>query len=247
MKFPGACSTLGRSDLPNLNRFFERSQTYTTRSTDEGELSPWRTWPSFHRGMANTEHGVEFLGQDPATFKGTPIWEEYCKRGYSIGIGGSFQSWPAKDPGPGGFYIPDPFSKDEKCFPSWVEPFQKFNLQQIRANGRIINENSIYSTQSLKLALTLPRLGIRPSTLAAVALQLVQERFDRNYLARRPIFQSMLFWDVFHKLFEPARPPAFTTFFTNHRAGVMHRYWDHIFPEDFGPKESPRPGLIWTR
>ena len=228
----------GHEALPHLRRFFERSQTYSTNSTDTGELSPWVTWPTFHRGIPNTEHGVQFLGQDPATFKGTPIWEEYRNRGHSIGLCGSLQSWPPRDPGPGGFYIPDTFAKDERCIPAWVEPFQKFNLKQTGSNARVVNEGSLYEGDSLKFVLSLPRMGIRAATAASVAQQLVGERFDKSMLARRPTFQCILAWDIFRKLFDPTRPPAFSTFFTNHIAGIEHRYWDHIFPEDFGKPEN---------
>src|SRR5690349_12704812 len=86
-----------------IRRFFNASKTYTTISRDKGELSPWITWPSLHRGMSNTEHGIQNLGQDVATFRGTPIWDEYRARGLDIGVCGSLQSWPPRDPGPGGF------------------------------------------------------------------------------------------------------------------------------------------------
>ena len=224
---------LEHPELPHLRRFFASSETLTTRATDEGELSPWITWPSFHRGIPNTEHGVQFLGQDPATFKGTAIWEEYRKKGHSIGICGSLQSWPPSDPGPGGFFVPDTFARDERCIPAFVEPFQKFNLAQTASNARVVNARSLYSADSLKLALTLPRLGIRSSTCLAIARQLLGERRDKTLLARRPVFQGILAWDIFRKLFDPTHPPTFSTYFTNHVAGVMHRYWDHVFPEDF--------------
>lgn len=219
--------------LPNIRRFFSSAQCFTTRSTDEGELSPWITWPSFHRGVPNTQHGIQFLGQDPVSFKGTPIWDEYRARGHSIGLFGSLQSWPPKDPGPGGFYVPDTFATDERCIPAWVEPFQAFNLKQTASNGRVINSKSLYDFTNLKFALNLPRLGIRPRALAAVASQLALERIDTKLTARRPIFQGILAWEIFRKLFDPATPPAFSTFFTNQVAGIMHRYWDQVFPEDF--------------
>src|SRR5256885_1700986 len=78
--------------FPNLRAFFQSSATYTTTCKDVGELSPWVTWPSLHRGMDNTQHGIKNLGQDPATFRGKPVWEEYRERGHSIGICGSMQS-----------------------------------------------------------------------------------------------------------------------------------------------------------
>ncbi|MBI3544210.1 MAG: hypothetical protein HY075_13150 [Deltaproteobacteria bacterium] len=236
-----------KADYPNIRRFFDSSRTFTSVTVDTGELSPWITWPSFHRGLSNREHGVQFLGQDPATFKGTPIWEEYRRRGHSIGVCGSLQSWPPVDPGPGGFYIPDTFAHDERCIPRFVEPFQKFNLGQVAKNARVVNASSLFSKDLVPLAASLPRLGIRPKTVARVAAQLARERIDRTACSRRPVFQSLLCWDVFRKLYDPVNPPKFSTFFTNHVAGVMHRYWDNVFPEDFGKEGEPAPYLETMR
>ena len=47
------------------------------------------------------------------------------------------------------------------------------------------------------------------------------------------MFQTLLFWDVFRKHYNPLVPPGYASFFTNHIAGVMHRYWKDVFPEDF--------------
>ena len=38
--------------------------TFTTVTRDEGELHPWTTWPSLHRGAYNTEHRIKFINQD---------------------------------------------------------------------------------------------------------------------------------------------------------------------------------------
>lgn len=227
---------LDHPELPALQRFFAHAQTRTTIAQDQGELSPWITWPTFHRGIPNSEHGIQFLGQEPASFKGQPIWDIYRAQGHSIGIFGSLQSWPPQDPGPGGFYIPDTFARDERCIPARIEPFQGFNLRQTGANGRVINSKSLYDPSNLKFIFKLPGLGIRARTAVAVLRQLVGERLNRKLLARRPIFQGILSWEIFRGLYDPAHPPAFATFFTNQVAGVMHRYWDHIFPEDF-PKD----------
>ncbi|MBI3557620.1 MAG: hypothetical protein HY074_15270 [Deltaproteobacteria bacterium] len=231
--------------FPNIKKFFAGAQTYTTTTVDSGELSPWITWPSFHRGLCDKEHGSGFLGQDPATFKGTPIWAEYRKQGHAIGICGSLQSWPPSEAGPGGFYIPDTFAHDATCIPAYVEPFQRFNLSQVATNGRTVNSSSMFSKEILPLIASLPKLGIRPATLAKVGQQLVEERLDTVKLSRRPAFQTILMWDVFKNLFDANKPPAFSTFFTNHIAGVMHRYWNNLFPEDFGPsmKGQPTPYL----
>ena len=226
--------------FPNTRRFFQEAATFTTISRDTGELSPWVTWPSLHRGMTNRDHAVKNLGQDVATFRGTPIWEEYRAQGHSIGICGSLQSWPPRDPGEGGFFIPDTFAHDASCIPSYIEPLQQFNLDQVRKNGRVLRQDPKLALQSLRLLPAAIRSKIRPRTCARIARQVLGERLDKVRLARRPIFQSVLYWDVFKGLFDAARPPAFSTFFTNHVAGIMHRYWDDVFPEDFAERSKAR-------
>jgi hypothetical protein len=225
---------LAEGRCPNLRKFLSSSTTHTTLAVDSGELSPWVTWPSLHRGMSNEEHNVRNLGQDPQTFNGTPIWEEYRRAGYSIGVCGSLQSWPPREPGPGGFYVPDTFAHDERCFPASVEPVQRFNLGQVRDNGRVARKRGLPLSGAASLLLSLARLGLTPRTAVSIVRQVATEMFNRNVVARRPIFQTVIFWDIFKGLFNPTRPPAFSTFFTNHVAGVMHRYWHHVFPEDFG-------------
>jgi hypothetical protein len=154
---------------------------------------------------------------------------------------GSLQSWPPVDPGENGFFIPDTFAHDSRCFPKFIEPLQAFNLSQVRANGRVVDSKSTFGGGLGGLLRALPRLGIRLRTFVRIALQLVSERFDRTRASRRPIFQTVLFWDVFRKLFDPRNPPAFSTFFTNHVASSMHRYWHEAFPEDFGDKYRGQP------
>jgi hypothetical protein len=225
-------------------RFFTAARTHTTVARDVGELSPWITWPSLHRGMSNTEHGVHHLGQDVGTFRGTPLWDEYRARGLSVGVCGSLQSWPPRDPGPGGFYVPDTFAHDARCIPRYLEPLQRFNLGLVGRNGLVVRDEApLGPRDALALLPALARVGLRPRTYGRLAAQLLAERRDKARLARRPVFQAVVFWDVFRHLYDPAAPPALATFFTNHVAGVMHRYWSDVFPEDFPdrPAGAPRP------
>jgi hypothetical protein len=229
----------GSGRFPAISRMLSESFLLETKIVDSGELSPWSTWPTFHRGLSNDQHGIFHLGQDPTTFKGVPIWEEYRKRGHSVGVFGSLQSWPPRDPGANGFYLPDTFSPDERCFPASLEPLQSFNLSQVRANARVMNSKVVARPPDLQLLRTLIGSGVRLKTLFRILRQLVAERFQSSLRERRVSFQALLFWDVFRALFNATNPPAFSTFFTNHVASVMHRYWNHIFPEDF--PESFRP------
>jgi hypothetical protein len=222
-----------RPEFPNIKRFLDQALQFTTMAVDTGELSPWVTWPSIHRGMNNEQHGIKNLGQDPASFRGKPVWQEIRERGGSIGICGSMQSWPAIEPGEGGFYIPDTFAHDERCYPAYLNGLQAFNLSQVRKNARVVNGSIPGAGEAVKLAPSLIRSGIRFSTALRIAAQIVAERISEARTVKRPVFQTVLFWDVFRKHFNAQSPPQFSTFFTNHVAGVMHRYWKDVFPEDF--------------
>jgi hypothetical protein len=203
--------------FPNLRRFFAGAHQLTTVAV----------------GMANDLHGIRNLGQDPATFLGKPIWEDVRDRGAAIGICGSMQSWPPRDPGAGGFFIPDTFAHDASCIPADLSPFQAFNLEQVRSNARVVKGSLPRARGKAALVRSMIGGGVCLRTLLRVAAQLAHERIDPDIRQRRPVYQAVLFWDVFRKLFDPRNPPAFSTFFTNHVAGVMHRFWSDVFPEDF--------------
>jgi len=233
----------GDPRFPNIRKLLNESVQLDTLISDEGELSPWCTWPTIHRGMSKRDHGIFHLGQDPATFRGTPIWDEYLKRGLSVGVFGSLQSWPPKDPGAGGFYIPDTFAPSPECRPNWIEPIQALNLGLVRENGRVMVDGLVSHALNPGLWLSLIRAGVRPSTLARSFFQVVREKFQPMFRQRRVSFQALLFWDIFRGLYNPLRPPAFATFFTNHIASVEHRFWNHVFPEDFSAKPANREHL----
>ncbi|MBI1857772.1 MAG: hypothetical protein HYR97_01435, partial [Candidatus Melainabacteria bacterium] len=241
----------------NINYYFSKSKNFTTIVTDinqnppaeklvhglsrdnvpvainSDELSPWVTWPTFHRGISSKNHKIKFLGQDVSTFQGKPIWQEFLERGYNIGMCGSLQSWPPLNPGDGGFYIPDTFAHDPKCMPAYIGTFQKFNLEQVQKNGLVIRKNQLISKELFKLLCSLPRLGITLKTYFRVIWQLVSESFNKTMVARRPVFQCIILWDIFKSLYSVTNPPAFSSFFTNHFASLIHRYWSNVFPEDF--------------
>ena len=62
--------------------------------------------------------------------------------------------------------------------------------------------------------------------------QLVKEKVNSKYKSRRSLIQNMLGFDLFLKnVYE--HKPTFCTYFTNHVAGMMHRFWYDYFPDDF--------------
>jgi hypothetical protein len=63
---------------------------YETISEDSGELSPWITWPSLHRGVNNEIHQIHDFGQDleQADRDYPPIWKILAQNGVRSGVCG---------------------------------------------------------------------------------------------------------------------------------------------------------------
>ncbi len=229
----------GRPEYPHIDAFFKKARNYTLKVVDGGEMSPWVVWPTLHRGINGETHGIHSIGQDPSTFNGTPIWDEVLGAGKNVGLFGPLQSWPPKDPGENGFYIPDTFSRDSSCVPARLSPLQEFNLSLVGRNSRV-RRGGLLKSINWQMLGALPSSGIRLRTLAAIARQLIQEKADSRYCARRSIFQNILFWDVFKALYDFRNPPVYSSYFSNHLASALHRYWNYAFPDDFPPERRPK-------
>jgi hypothetical protein len=97
-----------------------------------------------------------------------------------------------------------------------------------------------------------PRLGLTPRTAIQVAGQLAAERRQAWQHVRRRTYQALLQFDIFMHELETKRPD-FSTFFTNHVASSMHRYWATSFPSDHTQFEYPDEWvnrycgeIVWT-
>ena len=209
----------------------KKFETYTE---DIGHLSPWITWPSLHRGVANTEHYITDFGQDISEQnKAFPaIWEILAKSGIKTGVFASLHTYPVpQNMAEYDFFVPDLFAAGSECFPKKLQPFQEFNLMMSRESGRNVS-TSIPWKNTLSFLKTLPDLGFRPKTFLDITGQLIDERLDRWKAIRRRTYQSVLAFDIFLTQLKKNKP-AFSTFFTNHVASSMHRYWAATFPEDY--------------
>ncbi|WP_157638191.1 hypothetical protein [Flexithrix dorotheae] len=205
-----------------------------TVTEDEGELSPWITWPTFHRGVTNVKHKIKDFGENlEKVDKAYPtIWKILSDNQLQPGVFASMHTFPMPENYTDySFFIPDPFASDSKLHPAKLEPFQKFNLAMSRKSGRNV-DSGIDLKSASELAINLPSMGIKVKTLVDVAGQIVSERLDGWKKNRRRVFQPVLAFDIFSKLIR-TKKPTFATFFSNHVASTMHRYWAATFPNDY--------------
>jgi hypothetical protein len=214
-------------------------QSLTTVVDDSVPLQPWRTWPTLHLSLNTADHNSFDLGQDPATFHGRSIWDAAEDAGLSVGLWGPLQSWPARRFKNGSFYIPDTFSSDARTYPESFSRFQAFNLRATRENSFSANA-PLSATDVARVGVDLLRQGLTLRTAATVGRQLVRERRNPKYKGGRSIMQAPLNFDLYwrqHRRYEP----DLSIFFTNHVAGMMHRFWGdadaeyartHSYPAD---------------
>ncbi|GAA2543936.1 hypothetical protein [Mycolicibacterium diernhoferi] len=213
----------------HLAALLAEGQSLTTVHEDREELQglqPWRTWPTLH--SSTYSHNSFDLGQDPTTFRGDPIWTVAENAGLSVGIFGPMQSWPAREFRHGGFYVPDTFSQDAVAYPVAVQRFQAFNLAMTGENG--FSPNAALHPKTLAgTGLSLLRQGLTPRSIATIGTHLVKERRDPRNKAFRSAMQAPLGFDLYWALHRRHRP-RLSVFFTNHVAGMMHRFWGDGMP-----------------
>jgi len=217
-----------------LATHYNKFKKYETFTENKGLLSPWNTWPTLHRGVPSDKHYISEFNQDLTEVDEAfpTIWNILSKAGISTGVFGSLHSYPLpKEMEYYDFFVPDVFAPNHECFPKHVELFQKINLNLSRKSARNVDKSIPYR-DVLKGIFEIRNLGFKPSTLMSVGKQLTEERFNSWKVTRRRTYQTILSFDVFYKLLEKNKP-GFVTFFTNHVASSMHRYWAALFPEEY--------------
>lgn len=206
---------------------------YETHAVDS-VLSPWITWATLHRGVAATHHGICHFNQNltKSDRQFPPIWQILSRNGIKTGVFGSLHSFPLPDNLDNySFYVPDSFATNSQCFPKYLSIFQEFNLVMARNSSRNVSAKVPIEATS-KLLVYLPQLGLRIPTLIDTAKQLLTEQLKPYRKNRRRTYQGVLAFDLFLKQLETTQPD-FATFFTNHVASSMHRYWAALFPQDY--------------
>ncbi len=210
----------------NIYRF----KQITTWTRDVGELHPWSTWPTIHRGVANDVHKIHFINQDLSIADNyPPIWQILAKNNITAGIVGSLQSHPPLNHHNIKFHIPDTFAASSKTIPTKYEGFQKINLMMTSENKA--TQNKIRMQDSLYLV-SLLRSGVSLKSCLRIAQQLFNEVANPCTKSLRPMVQAYLAFDILKDCLKYHKP-SFVSFFSNHVAGIMHRYWKYSFPEDF--------------
>lgn len=218
----------------SMAKILNKGEQYVTLSSDTGHLHPWSTWPTVHRGVTNETHKIKDIGENLTELNTSypAVWDILINKGVSSGIFSSLHTYPLpSNVDKYKFFVPDPFAAGFETQPKSIEPFQAFNLMMSRASARNASRKINIKT-GLLLVSTMVRIGVKFKSFKDLFKQLIDERFEPWKTTRRRTYQSVLAFDIFYKLLKKEKP-EFTTFFSNHAASTMHRYWAATFPEDY--------------
>ena len=159
-----------------------------------------------------------------------PIWSLLHDAGVSVGVCGTLHSYPAPDD-LDGYAFPCPTRSPPSRWPTRPElvDFQRFNLAMSRESARNV-DTGIAKKDALEVVRHSRRRdppGLRRAGQAAAG-----RAAPAGMTNRRRTFQSVLLFDIFAHQLRRSRP-RFSTFFTNHVASAMHRYWAAYRPGDY--------------
>lgn len=214
----------------HLASFLKTSSELTTLTTDSGELHPWSTWPTMHRGVNNDLHEIRFINQDLGCANSwPPLWELLANGGVRVGICGCLQSFPPLQHQNILFHIPDTFAPGADTVPAKYSGFQKINLKLTGDNKAVAKPLDL---KDLRDGLGLYKAGVSLKTGLHLGRHLCREHMNPLFRSMRATMQAHVAFDVFMDAMKETKPD-YAAVFSNHVAGTMHRYWKYAFPEDF--------------
>ena len=218
----------------NFAKLKSHGAKFTAYTPDKIHLHPKICWVTFHRGVNDEQHGILEYNTDTSNLDSQypRFWDILRAEGFTIGIGASIDSWPIpKNRENISFYLPDMFAPNNETIPPTLSTFQRFNTRAIAMSGKVVRQR-LPIKEAISFCSSLLSLGIRAETIATILKQLVLERLDQKTIVRRRTIQGLLTFDIVAKCISNTKPDL-ATFFSNHVASSMHRYWAAAYPDDY--------------
>ena len=203
---------------------------YTTKALDikKDKLYPSQTWASFNTGKPYSEHKCYWYS-DNINIENL-LWNKLASKNVSVGIIGSIHSSKCSpnlySDNNFKFYLPDCFSNEDFAKPKSFTLFQSLNNKLVRDSARVTGLFSLLKTfikYSFQIIFFPRKFGISLLSLKMIISIIFFSVFYKNKELLR-MAQFPLIASIFCDLFRIYRP-EYSTVFTNHVAGNMHRYW----------------------
>jgi hypothetical protein len=234
-----------RRPRSHLAKLLADSKQLETVCEDQVELDPWTSWPTFHRGVIDEQHRIRHLGQplEWADARYPPVWELLARQGRRAGVFGSLHSSHTPDTLERyAFYVPDFFADGGFARPARLQAFQDFNLLMTRRSARNVDPG-IPLRAAAGFLRDYVRHGLNWGTAGKTLAALADERLRPHRKSRRRSLQPLFGFDLFLPLVRSTLPDL-ATFYTNHVAANMHRFWAAAYPDDVAAEPMP---VEWRR
>ena len=229
----------------NLSRLKKNQQLniFKTKALDieKEKLYPSQTWASFNTGKPYPEHKCYWYSDKIK--KESLIWNKLASNNISVGILGSIHSSKYSKDIIGNqnykFYLPDCFSGDNFAKPQEYKFFQSLNNLLVGQSGRVTDLKNLLRylfNYSFKILRRPRKFGISFFSLKIIIsiiynyIICLNKEFLR--MAQFPLIAS-IYTDLLVK-----HQPAYSSLFSNHVAGNMHRYWYAHSPNSFKFKKQ---------
>ncbi len=203
---------------------------YTTKVMDieKNKLYPSQTWASFNTGKPFSEHKCYWYSDK--IISNDLIWNKLVSKNKSVGVLGSLHSskYPKKFLKNKNykFYLPDCFSNKNLTKPVSYRSFQSLNNSLVGKSTRVTGLKNliiILFRYLIKMIISPRKFGISFFSTKMILSIIFFSIFYRNKeiirMAQFPLIAS-IFFDLFIKY-----KPNYSSLFSNHVAGNMHRYW----------------------
>ena len=203
---------------------------FTTKASDieKEKLYPSQTWASFNTGKKYSDHRCYWYS-DNIKIEDL-LWNKLAHNNISVGVLGSLHSskyspdlFVNKN---FKFYLPDCFSNKDFAKPKNYKNFQALNNALVGESSRVTGLYPLLKT-SIKYFLNIiffpRRFGISLFSLKMIFSIIHKSIIFKNKeflrMAQFPLIAS-IFCDLLIKY-----QPKYSSLFSNHVAGNMHRYW----------------------
>lgn len=219
---------ISKGQLPNFKKINQQWSFYKTVSEDKYDYwEPWIQWVTVHTGKSFAEHEIFHLS-DAHNLKHKQIFETLSELGIESAIIGSMNT--SRGTTKGGFFLPDPWTKNSESYPPNIEPLWNFiskNIQKHTGSQLKFKEFAM----ALQVCLNF-RLSI--SIYINIFTQLLSQVFDPLIKWKLvSIFDQFLF-EIFKKNLV-SRNFKFYTLFCNCVAHYQHHYWRNFDKAKFNP------------
>lgn len=213
--------------------------TTFAKDIEKSNLYPSQTWASLNTGLPFKKHKCYWYS-DPIESKKL-FWNKLADSKVSVGIVGSLHSskYPYNlDKNKNyKFYLPDSFTDTIKTKPSIYRSFCLLNSKFVSSSARVTNPYKLFSIISkniMDIIINPKKFGI-----SIFSIKEILKIFYWTLLSRNKEFLRMAQFPLLCSIFLDQisnNDAAYTSIFTNHLAGNMHRYWYAYSSKDFKNK-----------